>query len=188
MRRSGRPGHQPPLARARLRSREHPARRALGRTTIRQDEFVWVFVISGAVPPAHFVGGYGARSASASRPCISAWRRHAQRRQQTRRDRLEPHLRGRRQLKADIGRAKVVRTAARKRPNAAGETPRRNGRSCTPSLRRLARPDDGAHKANHIQVAYARMPLAPTRRSRQKRQCSRTGPRRSVCGTNHGLA
>ena len=36
------------------------------------EDYVWVFLISGAAPPAHFEGGWAARAASGSRPCISA--------------------------------------------------------------------------------------------------------------------
>ena len=37
------------------------------------DDFVWVFLISGAAPPSHFIGGYAGAVANASRRCISGW-------------------------------------------------------------------------------------------------------------------
>ena len=36
-------------------------------------EYVWVFEISGAAPPSHFIGGCEGHRGSGSRPCISGW-------------------------------------------------------------------------------------------------------------------
>ena len=36
------------------------------------DEYVWVFLISGAAPPAHFIGGWAGAAASGNRRCTSA--------------------------------------------------------------------------------------------------------------------
>ena len=42
------------------------------------EEFVWVFEISGAVPPAHFIGGYAGRGErAAAADVLPAGRRHA---------------------------------------------------------------------------------------------------------------
>ncbi len=57
------------------------------------------------------------------------------------------------------------RTARRRRPSAAGRSPRRSGRSCTPCIYGVTRDQMMArHKSNHIQVAYC-----PRRRRRQPR-------------------
>jgi hypothetical protein len=37
------------------------------------DDFVWVFLISGAVPASHFAGGYAGASCSRQPPCSSPW-------------------------------------------------------------------------------------------------------------------
>ena len=97
------------------------------------EEFVWVFEISGAVPPAHLIGGYagavserqppmyfrlgGGTLKGISKPGEIVWSR--------------VFVDGGK-LKADIGRAQRGRTAARRRPSGAGRSPRRSGRSCTP--------------------------------------------------------
>ena len=120
------------------------------------DEFVWVFEISGAVPPAHFVGGYAAPSANASRRCTSASAAAPSRASASRaRSSGAASLSMDGTLHADLGRGTVV------------ELPRRRDRAplaghhaavadhARRAPRRHARPDDGRHKANHIQVVYA---------------------------------
>ncbi len=54
-----------------LAARKHAPRPALGRHYVGDDvdDYVWVFLISGAAPPAHFVGGWAGRAASGSRRC-----------------------------------------------------------------------------------------------------------------------
>ena len=97
------------------------------------EEFVWVFEISGAVPPAHLIGrvrGRGERAAAAD--VLPAGRRQLEGRQQAGRDRLEPHLRGRRQAEGG-SRPGAGRSSCRgRRRSGAGGSRRRNGRSCTP--------------------------------------------------------
>ena len=77
-------------------------------------EFVWVFEISGAAPPQHFIGGYaghGERAAAAH--VFPPGRRHGEGHQQAGRDRLEPHFRGRRQTQGRSGARGGSRLAAR---------------------------------------------------------------------------
>jgi hypothetical protein len=119
------------------------------------DDFVWVFLISGAAPASHFIGGYGgARSErqppmyfpkgggtlkGVSKPGEIVWSR--------------VYVQGRR-LHADMGRGTVVRL-----PEA--ETERR-WKATTPQwpimhavLHGVSRDQMMAqHKANHLNVAY----------------------------------
>jgi hypothetical protein len=119
------------------------------------DDYVWVFEISGAVPPAHLVGGYagavserqppvyfglgGGTIKGVSRPGEIVWSRVFL-------------MDGR--LHADLGRASVVELPA-------AETERR-WQSTTPQwpimhavLHGVSRDQMMArHKSNHIQVAY----------------------------------
>ncbi len=120
-----------------------------------EDEFVWVFLISGAVPPAHFKDGYkgasserqppmyfrlgGATIKGVSKAGEVVWSRIF----------IEDH-----KLKADIGRARAIDLPEE-------ETKRRHKlttpqwpimHAVTPGISReqmMAR-----HKSNHIQVAY----------------------------------
>ena len=119
-------------------------------------EFVWVFEISGAAPPAHFIGGYAGTSSErqpvmyfrlgggtmkgVSKPGEVIWSRIY----------VEEGV-----LKADVGRAKVV-------PLPREETERR-WRLTTSQWPIMHAVTYGVsrdqmmarHKANHIQVAYA---------------------------------
>jgi hypothetical protein len=96
-------------------------------------EFVWVFLISGAAPPKHFIGEYagtvserqppmyfrlgGGTVKGVSKPGEIVWSRVF----------VDNGV-----LKADLGRAKVVELPRRKRI-AAGRSRRRSGPSCTRS-------------------------------------------------------
>ena len=89
--------HLPALARARVPAGKHAARPALGtalpgpRTSTPTSG---CFLISGAAPPAHFIGGFkGATSERQPRDVFPARRRHPEGRQQAGLDRLEPRLR-----------------------------------------------------------------------------------------------
>jgi hypothetical protein len=119
-------------------------------------QFVWVFEISGAVPPAHNIGGYagsvserqpvmyfrlgGGSLKGVSKPGEIVWSRVF----------IEDHL-----LKADLGRARVIELPR--------EETERRWRITTPQwpimhavLYGISRDQMMArHKANHIQVAYA---------------------------------
>ncbi len=178
--------------RARLRSRDHAARRALRRavSSERRDEFVWVFEISGAVPPEHLVGGYagavserqppmyfrlgGGTLKGVSKPGEIVWSRIF----------VEDG-----KLKADIGRAKAVEL-----PH---EETERRWQITTPQwpimhavLHGVTRDQFMArHKSNHIQVAYgpdaAGANLALAAKAAMFREM---GIEVSVCGTGHGLA
>jgi hypothetical protein len=120
------------------------------------DEFVWVFEISGAVPPAHFIGGYagavserqppmyfrlgGGSIKGVSKPGEIVWSRVF----------VEGGA-----LKADIGRAKVVELPR--------EETERRWRITTPQWPIMHAVTYGItrdqmmakHKSNHVQVAYA---------------------------------
>ena len=120
------------------------------------DEFVWVFEISGAVPPAHFIGGYagavserqppmyfrlgGGSLKGVSKPGEIVWSRVF----------VDDGV-----LKADIGRAKVVELPP--------EETERRWRITTPQWPIMHAVTYGItrdqmmarHKSNHIQVAYA---------------------------------
>lgn len=120
------------------------------------DDYVWVFLISGSAPPAHFIGGWGGASSErqpamyfrlgggtlkgVSRPGEIVW------------SRIYVHDG---ELKMDLGRAGVVELPA-------AETQRRWD-ATTPQWPIMHAVTYGVtrdqmmarHKANHIQVAYA---------------------------------
>ena len=96
------------------------------------DDYVWVFEISGAVPPAHLVGGYAGAVSERQPPVyfglgggtIKGVSRPG-------RDRLEPGLpHGRRPSTPTSGAARSS-SCRPTRPSAAGRRRRRSGRSCT---------------------------------------------------------
>jgi len=153
------------------------------------EEFVWVFEISGAAPPAHFIGGYagtvserqppmyfrlgGGTVKGVSKPGEIVWSR--------------VFVDGRK-LKADIGRAKVVELPQ--------EEPERRWRITTPHwlimhavLYGVSRDQLMArHKSNHVQVAYAPDIVAANLALAAKAAMFRAmGLEVSVCGTGHGL-
>jgi hypothetical protein len=152
-------------------------------------EYVWVFLISGSVPPQHNIGGYagttserqpsmyfrlgGGTVKGISKPGEIVWSRIF----------IDAGV-----LRADIGRAKVVELPQE-------ETDRRWNATTPPwpimhavcyGVTRdqlMAR-----HKSNHIQVAYA-----PDARSANKALAVKAAMFRemgievSLCGTHHGL-
>ena len=64
------------------------------------DDYVWVFLISGAAPPAHFINGYaGCQQRTATCHVLPARWRHAQGREPARLDCLEPRVRRGRRIK-----------------------------------------------------------------------------------------
>ncbi len=127
-------------------------------------QYVWVFLISGAVPPAHLTGGYrgatslrqppmyfpsgGGTIQGVSRPGQIVWSRIY----------IENN-----RLKMDLGRGEVVKLPA-------AET-RRRLQATTPQWPIMhavtwgVSRDQmmGRHKSNHIQVAYATTPAAADR-------------------------
>ena len=152
-------------------------------------EFVWVFEISGAAPPRHFIDGYagtvserqppmyfrlgGGTLKGISKPGEIVWSRV---------------FIDRGALKADLGRAVV-------RPLPRAETERR-WRITTPQWPIMHAVTYGVsrdqmmarHKANHIQVAYAPGPTDADRALAVKAAMFRElGLDVSVCGTNNGL-
>jgi hypothetical protein len=155
-----------------------------------REEFVWVFEISGAAPPAHFIGGYagavserqppmyfrlgGGTLKGISKPGEIVWSR--------------VFVDGRK-LKADIGRARVVELPR--------EETERRWRITTPQwpimhavLYGVTRDQLMArHKSNHVQVAYAPDAAGANLALAVKASMLRDlGLEVSVCGTDHGLA
>ncbi len=155
-----------------------------------REAFVWVFEISGAVPPRHLVGEYagvvserqppmyfplgGGTIKGVSKPGEVVWSRIF----------VED---GR--LKADLGLAEVV--------DLPQEETERRWRITTPQwpimhavTRGISRDQMmGRHKSNHIQVAYAPdLPAARTALSAKVAAFRRLGVEVFVCGTGHDLA
>ncbi len=153
------------------------------------DDYVWVFEISGAAPPQHFIGGYagavserqppmyfrlgGGTLKGISKPGEIVWSRIF----------VDAGV-----LRADIGRAKVVELPR--------EETERRWKITTPQwpimhavLYGVTRDQMMArHKANHIQVAYAPDAAAANRALAVKAAMFREmGIDVSVCGTRHGL-
>ncbi len=154
-----------------------------------REEFVWVFEISGAVPPAHLVGGYagavserqppmyfrlgGGTIKGVSKPGEVVWSRIF----------VEDG-----KLKADIGRAKAVELPP--------EETERRWQITTPQWPIMHAVLDGVsrdqlmarHKSNHIQVAYAPDAAGANLALAAKAAMFREmGIEVSVCGTGHGL-
>jgi hypothetical protein len=154
-----------------------------------KEEFVWVFEISGAVPPQHFIGGYGGAVsyrqpamyfpsgggtlAGVSKPGEVVWSRIY----------VEAGA-----LKADIGRAKAVELPAEESRRRAGITtpqwPMMHAVTCGITRDQFM----GRHKANHIQVAYA-----PDAEGANLALASKAAMFREmgidvfICGTENGL-
>jgi hypothetical protein len=154
-----------------------------------QGEFVWVFEISGAAPPQHFIGGYagtvserqppmyfrlgGGTVKGISKPGEIVWSRVF----------VENG-----QLKADLGRAGV-----RHLPR---EETERRWQITTPQWPIMHAVTYGVsrdqmmarHKANHIQVAYAPDATAANRALAVKAATFRNlGMEVSICGSDNGL-
>jgi hypothetical protein len=154
-----------------------------------REEFVWVFEISGAVPPQHLIGGYagavserqppmyfrlgGGSLKGVSKPGEIVWSRV---------------FVDNAKLKVDIGRAKAIEL-----PRA--ETERR-WQITTPQWPIMHAVTYGVsrdqlmarHKSNHIQVAYAPDAAGANQALAVKAAMFREmGLEVAVCGTNHGL-
>jgi hypothetical protein len=154
------------------------------------DEFVWVFEISGSVPPQHLIGGYagaiserqppmyfrlgGGTIKGVSKPGEIVWSRI--------------YVEGGK-LHADIGRGKAIGL-----PQV--ETERR-WRITTPQWPVMHAVTYGVsrdqlmakHKANHIQVAYGPDAKGARRALAVKAAMFRDmGIEVNVCGTHHGLS
>jgi hypothetical protein len=153
------------------------------------DQWVWVFEISGAAPPAHFIGGWkgaegfrqppmyfrlgGSTLAGVSKPGAIVWSRI-----------WVDGTGGTEKLCMDIGRADVVRL-----PEA--ETRRRLD-ATTPQWPIMHAVTHGVsrdqmmarHKANHVQVAYARDAAGADRAALLKAAAARAlGIEVCFCGT-----
>lgn len=151
--------------------------------------YVWVFLISGAAPPQHFIGGYAGASSERqppmyfrlgggtlkgiSKPGEIVWSRVF----------VDAGV-----LRADLGRAKVVALPE--------EETERRWRMTTPQWPIMHAVTYGIsrdqfmarHKANHINVAYAPGAAAAGQALAVKAAMFREmGIDVSICGTNHGL-
>ena len=154
-----------------------------------REEFVWVFEISGAVPPAHLTGGYagsvcerqpamyfrlgGGSLKGVSKPGEIVWSR--------------VFVDGGK-LKVDIGRARAIALPA-------AETERR-WQITTPQWPMMHAVMYGVtrdqlmarHKSNHIQVAYAPdAPAANLALATKAAMFREMGLEVAICGTDHGL-
>jgi hypothetical protein len=157
------------------------------------DQWVWVFEISGAAPPSHFIGGWkgaqghrqppmyfrlgGSTLAGVSRPGEIIWSRI-----------WVNNIDGRERLCMDIGRAEVVGLPEEETRRRLEATTRQWPimHAVTYGISRdqmMAR-----HKANHIQVAYARDAAAADRAALTKAAVARAlGIDVHFCGTRgHG--
>ena len=155
-----------------------------------QDEFVWVFEISGSVPPQHLIGGYtgtvserqppmyfplgGGTVKGISKPGEIVWSRIF----------VED---GR--LQADVGRAKVVELpqeeTERRRQITTPQWPIMHAVTYGISRDQLM----ARHKSNHIQVAYGPDAEGANRALAAKIAAFREmGMGVHLCGTDHGLA
>jgi hypothetical protein len=149
------------------------------------DEYVWVFLISGAAPPAHFIGGWKGASSlrqvpmyfpsgggtlrGISRPGEIVWSRIF----------VADDC-----LNMDLGRAKVVELPAKETERRWNLTTREWPimHAVTYGVTRdqmMAR-----HKSNHIQVVYADDAAAADKALQAKAAMARAlGMRVSICGT-----
>jgi hypothetical protein len=152
------------------------------------DDYVWVFLISGAAPPAHFIGGWGGASSErqppmyfglgggtlkgVSRPGEIVWSRVYV-------------ARGR--LMMDLGRAKVVGLPQ--------EETERRWQATTPQWPIMHAVTYGVsrdqmmarHKSNHIQVVYANSAKEADRALWAKASMAAAlGIEVSLCGTRAG--
>lgn len=152
-------------------------------------QFVWVFEISGAAPPQHFIGGYagvvserqppmyfrlgGGTVKGVSKPGEIVWSRV-----------FVDHGK----LKADLGRATVVELPQ--------EETERRWRITTPQWPIMHAVTSGVtrdqlmarHKANHIQVAYGPDAAGANLALAAKAAAFRgMGLEVAICGTDHGL-
>jgi hypothetical protein len=149
------------------------------------DEYVWVFLISGSAPPAHFIGGWKGASSERqpamyfpngggtlkgiSRPGEIVWSRVF----------VEDD-----RLKMDLGRAEVVELPP--------EETERRWRATTPQWPIMHAVTYGVsrdqmmarHKSNHIQVAYAESAAAADEAMLAKAaMADALGMRVNICGT-----
>jgi hypothetical protein len=153
------------------------------------DQWVWVFEISGGAPPAHFIGGWkgaegfrqppmyfrlgGSTLAGVSKPGEIVWSRIW----------VDGSAGGER-LKMDIGRAQVIRLPAEETRRRLDATTKQWPimHAVTYGVSRdqmMAR-----HKANHIQVAYAKDAAAADQAAVVKAAAARAlGIEVSFCGT-----
>jgi L-fucose isomerase-like protein len=159
------------------------------------DQWVWVFEISGAAPPAHFIGGWkgaegwrqppmyfrlgGSTLAGVSKPGEIVWSRI-----------WVNNVAGQERLCMDIGRAQVVKLPEEETKRRLEETTKQWPimHAVTYGVSRdqmMAR-----HKANHIQVAYAKDAAGADKAALTKAAVARAlGIEVNLCGTRgHGAS
>jgi hypothetical protein len=159
------------------------------------DQWVWVFEISGGAPPAHFIGGWkgaegwrqppmyfrlgGSTLAGVSKPGEIVWSRI-----------WVDNVAGQERLCMDIGRAQVVRLPEEETRRRLEETTKQWPimHAVTYGISRdqmMAR-----HKANHIQVAYAKDAAGAEKAALTKAAVARAlGIEVHFCGTRgHGVS
>ncbi len=159
------------------------------------DQWVWVFEISGGAPPAHFIGGWkgaegwrqppmyfrlgGSTLAGVSKPGEIVWSRI-----------WVDNVAGQERLCMDIGRAQVVKLPEEETRRRLEETTKQWPimHAVTYGISRdqmMAR-----HKANHIQVAYAKDAAGAEKAALTKAAVARAlGIEVHFCGTRgHGVS
>jgi L-fucose isomerase-like protein len=159
------------------------------------DQWVWVFEISGGAPPAHFIGGWkgaegwrqppmyfrlgGSTLAGVSKPGEIVWSRI-----------WVNHVAGQERLCMDIGRAQVVKLPEAETRRRLEETTKQWPimHAVTYGVSRdqmMAR-----HKANHVQVAYAKDAAGADKAALTKAAVARAlGIEVNLCGTRgHGVS
>ena len=119
--------------------------------------FVWVFQISGAVPPRITAGGYAeSRQRAPAGNVFPAGRRHAQGRLQARASGLEPGVCGRRAAARGYRARHGWSNCRGRRPSAAGGATTPQWPIMHAMLHGVSRDQLMArHQANHVNVAYA---------------------------------
>jgi len=146
------------------------------------DDYVWVFLISGSAPPAHFIGGWQGADSHRQPPMYFRLGGGAARREQAGRDRLVPLFHRKRASQARPRPRRSARAAGgRDRAALAGDDPAMADHACG-DLWRLPRPDDGpAQVEPHPGGLCREQPGRGYSPSHQGR------PRRSARGGSPGL-
>jgi hypothetical protein len=120
-------------------------------------DYVWVFLISGAAPPAHFAEGWKSAEGFRQPPMYFPNGGATLARHFASRERSSGRASTCRMKRCTWTSAAAVSSICRvRKPSAAGSSPRRSGRSCSAVTYGVSRDQLMAkHQANHIQVAYA---------------------------------
>ncbi len=109
------------------------------------DDYVWVFLISGAAPPAHFPGGWAGRVERATAEDVFPARRwNAEGQFAARRNRLVARLRRARTIEDGPGTSSCRRAAGRRNTAPLAGDHAAMADHARRDVRSIARPDDGA--------------------------------------------